>query len=148
MRTRSSGLTAFVGPDPSWRNVGDCGTVRYSVQKHRVLADTEPDESDQLPVNCGGPSHVNIRDVDGSLLGNGAGSTLLGGILPRSNNSRLFPYDQATPLVLGPCKRFVDGPYTAAYVCTPGKSGWAWIALPAVKSCGNDLARIVLLCAC
>ncbi|KAJ9506879.1 hypothetical protein QJQ45_028160, partial [Haematococcus lacustris] len=93
----SDGLLKLTGPDPAWRNEADCDTINWSRDLQRLLDRGKTDDS-MIELNCAGPNHVNIRDVDGSLTG------VVGSILGQNNQARSFPYDQGTPLTPGPCQ--------------------------------------------
>jgi hypothetical protein len=79
------------GPDPAWRNEADCGFQTYKRADGSVI-----------PLNCAGPAHVYWRDLDGSLLSSGdaSGQGVMAGVFAQE---RVFPEDQGTPVIPGPC---------------------------------------------
>lgn len=49
------------GPDPEWRNEGDCNLFRWSRSRQQLMIDTAADEDNEIELNCAGPNHVNFR---------------------------------------------------------------------------------------
>ena len=89
INTPTYGLLLLSPPDPAWRNPSDCGTATYTRTDGSVI-----------PLNCGGPRHVYLRDVDGSLTGGHAGSTVLGAY-PEGGAGQRPAFDQGSNVISG-----------------------------------------------
>jgi hypothetical protein len=68
-----------------------------------------------LPINCAGPRHVLLRDLDGTLTGTGTpNSTILGGYTQQRHPSG---YDTGALVLPGPCS---DKSGWGGYLCVLG----------------------------
>lgn len=81
--------------------------------------------SNLLPINCAGPRHVLLRDLDGSLSGTGISNTsILGGYTKQRHPGGV---DTGAMVLPGVCSYRSSW---GAYVCLPGQqssglaSGW------------------------
>ena len=80
----------LTGPNPAWRNEADCGEAVFMGAGNKTVL-----------LNCAGPAHVHFRDMDGSLFRGSSMPAAMSGVFGASGRS--FPYDQATPVLPGPC---------------------------------------------
>jgi len=72
------GLFKFSDSDPAWRNLSDCGMDSLD---RPVVQTPELDQvSSRMDLNCSGPRHVHIEDLDGSLVGTDASPVVVTGV--------------------------------------------------------------------
>ncbi|QDZ24800.1 fibrocystin-L [Chloropicon primus] len=102
--TRKVKLT---GPDPMWRNPSDCGVATFDCADPIIASSsaycTDGNSVATIPLNCQGPKHVILTDLDGTFAQSGGPSFIMG---HASSAGPRKVFDQGTITTNPTCKSF------------------------------------------